>query len=144
MMHYESALNKIAPLFYRFVKYHELRINYFYLIDEYIRRAKLPIVYHVDLLFSKNISYFYETGSYNFENPMYTIIIRLTTRNNVDIYADSYIDEFITNMIINKFSFENDKIVSEAGSEKYDIPYKDLFIALVGRDLYEALRISIK
>jgi len=144
MMHYESVLNKIAPLFYKLAMYNKFRIDNFHLINQYIRSAKLPTVYYLDLMFSKNISYFYDTDSSNFESPMYTIIVRLTTRNNVDKYADSYMDEFIVNMVINGFSFENDNIVTSAGYEIYFIPYKDLFIAAVGKDLYEALRSSVK
>jgi deoxyhypusine synthase len=124
--------------------YHKFRIDNFHLIDSYIRSAKLPRIYHVDVLFSKDTYYYYDTGSDNFGEHTPKVIIRLATRNNVSIYSDSYFDEFIVNMVINKFSFENDKIVCEAGYEEYDIPYKDLFIVLVGKDLYEALRISVK
>ena len=145
MRQYEEILNKISPMFYKLTLYHKFRIDYFYLIDSYIRSAKFPRIYHVDLLFSKkNIFYYYDTGSDNFGEHTPKVIIRLTTRNDVIVYRDSYFDEFIVNMVINGFSFENDKIVSEAGWEKYDIPYKDLFMALVGKDLYEALRISVK
>ncbi|WP_410545580.1 hypothetical protein [Acidianus sp.] len=51
--------------------------------------------------------------------------------------------EFIVNMIINKFSLENEQMVFSDG---LPLPYtlKDLFIALVGKNLYEAIRISIR
>ena len=49
----------------------------------------------------------------------------------------NYLPMFIVNMVINKFSRENIKLAC-----KYRA--KDLFIVLVGKDLYETLRQNIK
>jgi hypothetical protein len=144
MRQYEALLNKIAPLFYKFAQYHKFRNDNFYLIDRYLRSVKLPGMYHVDVLFSEKTYYFYYTGLLNFEGPTDITIVRLTTRNNVDIYSDSYMDEFIVNMVINGFSFENVNIATYGGNERSFISYKYLFIVLVGKDLYEALRASVK
>jgi len=150
MKQYEEILNKIAPVFYKFAQYYKFRNDKFYLIDHYLRSAKLPRMYLVDVLFSKDTYYYYDTGSLNFENSMHTTIVRLTTRKNVDKYAgsdldvDLYTDEFIVNMVINGFSFENVYIATDASNEISFISYKNLFIVLVGKDTYDTIRRNIK
>jgi len=144
MKPYEETLGKIAPIFHKLVQYQKLRADYYYLINQYIFSADLPIVSHVDLIFSKNISYFYATGSNYFEKSIYTIIVRLRTTNSADLLEDIYTDEIIVNMVINKFSFENQKIVKYLSQEKLNTTYKDLFIALIGKDTYDTIRRNIK
>jgi len=150
MRPYEQILNKVSYVFYKFAQYHKFSDDNFYLIDHYLRSAKLPRMYLIDVLFSKDTYYYYDTGSLNFENSMHTTIVRLTTRKNVDKYADSdfdldlYTDEFIANMVINGFSFENVRIATDASNEISFISYKDLFIVLVGKDTYETIRTNIK
>jgi len=145
---YEQILSKVSYVFYKFAQYHKFRNDNFQLINQYLRSAKLPRMYLIDVLFSKDTYYYYDTGSLNFENSMHTIIIRLTTRNNVDKYTDLdldlYTDEFIVNMVINGFSFENVYIANDESNEISFISYKNLFILLVGRDTYETIRRNIK
>ena len=150
MMQYEKTLSKVSYVFYKFAQYYKFRNDNFYLIVHYLESAKLPRMYLVDVLFSKDTYYYYDTGTSNFESYMYTTIVRLTTRKNVDKYADSdldldlYMDEFIVNIIINRFSFENVKIATDASNEISFISYKNLFIVLVGKDTYETIRTNIK
>jgi len=145
MRPYEEILNKIAPVFYKLLQYYRFRFNNVGLLDKYFSIAKLPRIYHVDVIdLLNNSSYFYEKGLDKFRESTYIEILRLTTKNNIDTYYDSYIDDFIVNMVINKFSFENKKITSWGGVEGYDNTYKDLFIALVGKDTYETIRNNIK
>jgi len=142
MKPYEEILGKIAPIFYKFLQYHN-SFAYYYsnFIEDYLINAKLIRIYHVNLLLSNNISYLYDIAAGVFIK--YEIIVRLTTRNNVDYYAGSYFDEIIINTVINKFSFNNDKMVFYGG-KKLDITYKDLFIALVGKDTYDTIQRNIK
>ena len=146
MRPYEQILNKVSYVFYKFAQYYKFRNDNFYLIVHYLESAKLPRMYLVDVLFSEDTYYYYDTGSLNFKNSMHTTIIRLTTRNNVDKYTDLdlYTDEFIVNMVINGFSFENVYIATDASNEISFISYKYLFIVLVGRDTYETIRANIK
>ena len=146
MKPYEQILNKVSYVFYKFAQYHKFSDDNFYLIDHYLRSAKLPRMYLVDVLFSKDTYYYYDTGSLNFESSMHTTIVRLTTRKNVDKYADLdlYMDEFIVNMVINGFSFENVYTATGASNEISFISYKNLFIVLVGKDTYDTIRRNIK
>jgi len=83
--------------------------------------------------------------------PIYVHYIILTTKNKASLfkeplakfYKDLTVPEFIVNMIINKFSFENEQVVFSDGILA---PYtlKGLFIALVGKDTYETIRRNIK
>jgi len=157
MKQYEQILDKISPAFYKLTQYRNFRTNHFYfLLGSYLSKANFPVITYVDIIgASKNISYFYEAALYDFEKPTKIIlsklvIIILTTRNNANIYKNSGLDEFIVNMIINKFIFKNERIVTYGVIEKYyrkiiyDNTYKDLFIALVGNDLYETIRTNIR
>jgi len=145
MRPYEETLNKISPVFYKLIRYREFRFNNIWFLEQYLSKAKLPRIDHVDVIdLLSDSSYFYSTGSLDFESSMHTEIVRITTKDNVDIYADSYIDSFIVNMVINKFIFENKTISSWGGIDIYDNTYKDLFIALVGKDTYETIRTNLK
>jgi len=145
MRPYEETLNKISPVFYKLIRYREFRFNNIWFLEQYLSKAKLPRIDHVDVIdLLSDSSYFYSTGSLDFESSMHTEIVRITTKDNVDIYADSYIDSFIVNMVINKFIFENKTISSWGGIDIYDNTYKDLFIALVGKDTYETIRANLK
>ncbi|MFP3218933.1 MAG: hypothetical protein RXQ99_10140 [Acidianus sp.] len=83
--------------------------------------------------------------------PINVKYVVLTTKNKVAFFKERFyffnerlsMPEFIVNMIINKFSLENEQMVFSDG---LPLPYtlKDLFIALVGKNLYEAIRISIR
>jgi len=142
MTQYEKILSKIAPTFFKIEQYRDYYKKNFYLLQSYLPKAKFPIIYNVDILgASKNVYYYYDAGLYTFEELSTNIeIITLATRNKVTIYTASRLDEFIINMIINKFSFENERI-GEASSL---VSFKDLFIALVGKDMYETIRSNIK
>jgi hypothetical protein len=51
---------------------------------------------------------------------------------------------FITTMVINNFSFENQKIVDNSKPLYLFPPARDLFIRLVGRSTYDTIRKNIK
>jgi hypothetical protein len=150
------VLNKIAPLFYKLIQYFDFTFKNSQIINRYLIKAGLTEIAQVNTLeLLKNCSYNYHYYIFFYELTKhgYLAKIVLTTENNLEIYgfSSSYsatFDEVIVNMVINKFSFENKHIVAyEFGIPKNFIlsnTYKDLFIALVGRDLYEAIRANIK
>jgi len=155
---YEQTLNKIAPLFYKLTQYFEFSFKNSHLINRYLIKAGLTEIAQVNTLeLLKNCSYNYHYYIYFYELTKHGYIakIALTTENNHEIYGfSSYsvysatFDEVIVNMVINKFSFENTHIMGyEYFIQKNFIlshTYKDLFIALVGKELYDAIRTSIK
>lgn len=97
-------------------------------------------VYHC-LWYSKHIYPVYMNVNFNLT---YKRSVSLTAKYEIE-EIDSYdLDDFIVNAVLNKFCFENERIVSYGGHVKLNSTYKDLFIALVGRDLYEAIRTSIR
>jgi len=53
-------------------------------------------------------------------------------------------EEAIVDLVLNKFSFEKHKVINSLSYRRPPDTYKDLFIAAVGKDLYEALRASVK
>jgi len=69
--------------------------------------------------------------------------IRLTTNDKESIYYNpATLSEFILDMVINKFSFENE--IPIPGDYTYTMDFKKVFIALVGKDMYDTIRENIK
>ena len=158
MNKYEQTLNKIAPLFYKLIQYFDFAFNNSQVINRYLIKAGLTEIAQVNTVeLLKNCSYNYHYYIYFYELTKHGYIakIALTTENIREIYEfSSYsvysatFDEVIVNMVINKFRFENTHIMGyEFGISKNFIlshTYKDLFIALVGKDTYDAIRNNIK
>jgi len=147
MLKYETILNKIAPMFYKFLNY-SAYFKHSYLsgtvIDEYLKRSNIGNYIFVSK--PRHIQYFFISIAYIYSciTSIKKICIKekiFLTANNVTnllYFGPDNLDMFITNMIINNFSFENDYITLEG------LPYKNLFIALVGRNMYEAILSSVK
>ena len=158
MRPYEEILNKIAPIYYKLIKYFDFAFYNSQLINQYLIEAGLTEIAQVNTLeLLKNCSYNYHYYIYFYELTKHGYIakIALTTENIREIYGfSSYsvysatFDEVIVNMVINKFSFENTHIMGyEYFIQKNFIlshTYKDLFIALVGKDTYDTIRRNIK
>ena len=155
MMQYESVLNKVAPMFYKLANYQDYyEKNYYLFIDSFLGYTKTPEVYHLYIL--PRYSYYY----FRIKKPFYRISDKnISAPYNIYIVSDIYTVslterkaqsrydivshiELIVNAVINNFYVENKKLpapylVSAEGVEK-------VFIKLVGKDLYDAIRISIK
>jgi len=137
MRRYEGILNKIAPTFYKFARYDE---DFGENLDSTLSYMDVNKLITYSTILSRNkVNYALAINKKPFNNTYYhDNVIKLGKSNAVPLYSgDGYV-EFITSIILNKFSFENE-IISPYGTTA-----KDLFIALVGRDLYDAIRISIK
>jgi len=155
MKQYESVLNKVAPMFYKLANYQDYyEKNYYLFIDSFLGYTKTPEVYHLYIL--PRYSYYY----FRIKKPFYRISDKnISAPYNIYIVSDIYTVslterkaqsrydivshiELIVNAVINNFYVENKKLpapylVSAEGVEK-------VFIKLVGKDLYDAIRISIK
>jgi len=150
---YEQVLNKIAPVFFKFIRYNEYVISANTKFRSYIKSMSLPEEYETVFTHSifKEMDYLYycswyskykypEESNVNFD-LIYEESVLLTTTNKIlsTHYEDFTIDNFIVNIIINKFSFEN--------MPMYYAPFlrfADFFIILVGKDTYDAIRKNIK
>jgi len=146
MMRYEAILNKISPLFYKFLNYKMSITIPIRIVLDYLKSFRVPQEIVVELPIAY-VNYIYAIKFIESTSPLRGktssgYIMLLTKKDNISEFRHVIIDEFIVNMVINNFSFEKSYITS--GYTVYPQPYKDLFIALVGKDLYEALRISVK
>ena len=144
MMRYESVLSKIAPMFYKLVRYRQYFHENSILINEYLEHAKLPPAY--EIFMPEKLAYFLRFFSEyigpNIDKRIRDYTVMLETDRYYSSAYSARIDEFVIDMIINNFNFENESTIDpEVG---YIKSFKTLFIALVGRELYEALRISVK
>jgi len=155
MRQYEAILGKIVPVFYKFEVYEN---NYDRYADKqilsYLERAKLPKVLLVDIpldlldrnRFSmnaiENTKYYYRIGVITYQIEGKELYIKTVGINEKPKLLTYYVNfsEFIVIMVINKFSLENEIIEPSNFIKRYE----DLFIALVGRDTYEAIRANIK
>ena len=147
MRPYEEILNKISPLFYKLLNYSAyLKDQYLSgnVIGEYLKRSNIGK--YVFYFKPRHIQYFFISTAFKFscitlaKNICIKKKIFLTEENITKLlyFREDNLDMFIVNMIINNFSFENDYITLEG------LPFQNLFIALVGRDTYDAIRANIK
>jgi len=137
MRHYEQVLDKIAPTFYKSIQYKVyFDNNNLGLVDPYLGHAKIYGIgyYPIYLPEAININYHYYLGHYYLgyaEKTESGHIIMLTAKREISvIYKEVSLIELIINIVINN-SFKNED-------------YLKLFIALVGKDMYETLRANIR
>ena len=145
MRPYETILSKIAPVFYKLEQYYEYYDNHYTIMQSYLKYMKLPEVYHIHFT-AKNIHYDYYI-SYDEYSPFWSKtesgkIITLTTKdiNIQETYFEMTFDEFIVDMIINNFGFKNVYVYNMAAAGGLN----NIFIALVGKDMYDTIRKYIK
>jgi len=149
MTRYEKTLSKVSPTFYKEIQY----FNYFEnsrsiidLIFSYLKHINLPPSNFLDIT-AKNI-YYYCIIWFDYSRPITSrttsrMTIRLTTNDKESIYYNpATLSEFILDMVINKFSFENE--IPIPGDYTYTMDFKKVFIALVGKDMYDTIRENIK
>jgi len=148
MRPYEQILNKISPVLYKLIEYRDYFSESRFLIRSYLRQKDFPNVSELHLS-PGNINYFYIVDIASLLPFIRKIgskrIILLTTKDKVTEEVRHYIrlDEVIVNMILNKFSY-NDEYISSFSGSLYRVNFETLFITLVGRSTYEAIRNNIK
>jgi len=144
---YEQILSKIAPIFHKFLRY---RL--------YFNNDSRLIISYLDKFNFSFRSYYYATEVPIIKTPTYLLIINRYGITVSNIYNENVeypymrlhleykkgitigvtFDEAIVDLIINNFIFESSK------TNPYAKTFKDLFIALVGKDTYDAIRNNIK
>ena len=146
MIQYEEILDKISPVFYKFLNYrsyfkdnNELVSSYLekinpYFVSRFYPYPEIPIVKAPTYLFLV----------FEFFGPR-PITISLFEEYEIGIsYSASYYETIVI-LIINNFSFENHGLNYSFPVKKYrPVTIKDLFIALVGKDTYETIRRNIR
>ena len=161
MRPYEEILNKISPIFYKLLQYHQSYSSE--LLRKYLWHANVPITNFLFTLRTEDINYYFDVDLYIILSkrneiivgmPIYFKEILLTAKNKAAFFKERLamfserltMPEFIVNIIINKFSIENKQVVPSNSLDGLPLPYtlKDLFIALVGKDTYDAIRRNIK
>jgi len=151
MKPYETILSKISPTFFKLVQYKDYFDECFHsgLTDRYLKHSKVYIYYysyksrHIHYFFSNRGTYKYSHYPLN-KKIISNRIILLTTRDMKPLLPSEYdLDEFIVNMVINKFAFENERMYYRVEYNIYE-SYKKVFIGLVGRDMYETIRENIR
>ena len=151
MTRYEEILDKVSPVFYKFITYHE---DFLSNIQPFMRTYLSKAGFHSDLSVSfpissnyiKNyINYLYYCGHIlmTYKPRMfytYIILSKLSLHKKSNKFFS--IPDVLTNMVINNFSFEKLKYLE--GSKLANKSLKDLFIALVGKDTYDTIRRNIR
>jgi len=149
MKHYEQILSKVSPTFYKLIQYRDYFDKSTNLIFSYLRWSGAPEE-HLIYLYLNDINYYYyfniteEYFSYPSKGKTKGVItITLTTKGKISAHLVTHLvtlEEFIASLIINNFSFENEyeQYLSRIAS------FKDFFIYLVGKDIYETIRQNIK
>jgi len=151
---YEETLNKIAPIFYKFIQYREYFDNFNDIIPRYLLYAednvyeKPPAVYRL-ILPPKDIYYYiivYISPVFIRGENVSDKKILLTTRDKMQQIYDNvvYLDGLIVNLIANNFSFGNSDLILVYFGIYMDYTYEKFFKLLVGKDTYETIRRNIK
>jgi len=165
MTQYEQILSKIAPVFHKLIPYESYFKSQKTFIGFYLVHAEFPrlqFVYipldiadqkYFSLQSIKNTIYDYYISTKAlpiYENEVFIEEVTLNEKYKLNKwgYFASF-SEFIVNLIINNFSFANEYILIADRITKERLissgkTYKDLFILLVGKDTYEAIRRNIK
>ena len=152
MTRYEETLSKIAPVFHKFITYHEYFLTITGPFTAYLSKAgfhsDISISYPISTNYIKNyINYLYYSGYILMDYKTrtfypYIILGKTSLYKKSNMFLS--IPDVLTNMIINNFSFEKHKIINSLSYRRPPDTYKDLFIAAVGKDTYEAIRRNIK
>jgi len=159
MTQYEKILSKIAPVFYKVINYREYfnessDIIFQYLL--YIQKRVNKKIPDTDTLWLPDpnfpelgLHYFmnaYRPRSFSKEitNSRTIVFTKASKLDKYDLILYVYIDQFVINLVINRFSFENEYPLISFFGTPADCTYKDLFMVLVGKDTYDTIRRNIK
>jgi len=153
------VLNKVSSMFYKLIQYREYfnessDIIFQYLL--YIQKRVNKKIPDIDALWLPDpnfpelgLHYFmnaYRPRSFLKEitNSRTVVFTKASKLDKYDLILFIYIDQFVINLVINRFSFENEYPRINFFGTPADCTYKDLFMALIGKDTYEAIRTNIK
>jgi len=136
MANYEKILGKISPTFYKLIQYDDYFDERLNSILSYKDVNKL--ITYSTILSRNKVNYALAINKKPFNNTSHDNTVKLGKSNVGALYSGGGYLEFITSMILNNFSFK-DEIISPYGTTA-----KELFIKLVGKDIYQTIRKNIK
>jgi len=145
MRPYEETLNKISPIFYKFIKYHDFTTDQEDLIISYLIYVEIPTEYDLTYVPLSSIYYYSSYRSTPIRYGLgvsYTYLERIILEKKklgIEPHDIATIDEQIVNLIINRLSYENEYIEAKLG-----LSYKKYVMALIGRDTYDTIRRNIR
>jgi len=144
MRPYEQILSKVSYVFYKFINYREyFNINTGYEFS-YLRNAGISSdsVYSLtEIPITKAPTYVLGIDRVGVRfSPTITLYKDYRIGKNIGVTHE----EAIVDLILNKFSFEKYSVINSLAYRRPPDTYKDLIIAAVGKDTYEAIRASIK
>jgi hypothetical protein len=149
MIQYEQILNKVSYVFYKFINYREyFDINVGYKFS-YLHNAGISY----DTLYSPCDIPITKVPTYFLSIDRVGVKFSPTITLDEDYRRGKYVavthESAIVNLVLNKFSFENHKVIRPQVYKRsiYDYTlntFKDLFIAAVGKDTYETIKNNIK
>jgi len=140
MARYEQILSKISPIFYKLLPAKKLTYNY-RLLTAYLTAKHLPEIIEFDVNDLRNIFYIIwirPTDFFKYKKPDFFLVTLLTKNYVKGGYV--FVDGLITDIILNKFIFENE-IIREATPP---ITFGDYVKAFIGKDTYDAIRNYIR
>ena len=149
MTQYEEILNKIAPIFYKFINYRK----YFDINTasqfSYLKNAGLSydtIYSPCEIPIRKAPTYFLGIDR---AGARFSPTITLYEGHRIGKYVGVTHEEAVVDLVLNKFSFEKSSVVRPYFFRRSPYSYslntfKELFIAAVGKDTYETIRNNIK
>ena len=150
MTQHEGILNKIAPIFHKLINYREhfdesddLIFQYLVYIQKRVNK-KIPVIDTLWLPYPE-LGLHYFISAYIYKGYLNKIVFtKESNLNKYDATVYVYIDQFVINLVINKFSFENEYPGIDFFGTHARCTYKDLFVTLIGKDTYKTIKKNIK
>jgi len=158
MARYEQILSKISPVFYKFAQYNDYfnhsQVDF---VREYLKQVNIRLVMYG--IASDKMNYIYVNervygnyfGIYEIEMTTLSVIALIAKGQKLNRYWDIYLDDIVEDIVnpiinnfINNFSFENYIFRYTTTIGMVNFSFKDLFMALVGRETYDTIRRNIK
>jgi len=159
MTRYEEILSKIAPTLHKFINYENYFDESLGFIDSYLESANIPsgissFIIPKSAGYVFLVKYLYGIPTYDIPRLDVSVILSPTYKLVPKFYPSPITckmgAEIIVNLIINRFNFENEKIIEYALFSKIprivdaSVDFKKYIIVLIGRDTYETIRRNIK
>jgi len=149
MTRYEEILNKVSPVFHKFINYRK----YFDINTasqfSYLKNAGISydtIYSPCEIPITKTPTYFLRIDR---AGARFSPTITLYEDYRIGKYVWVTHVEAIVDLVLNKFRFEERKVIRSYSYKRspYDYSlntFKELFIAAVGKDTYDTIRRNIK
>jgi len=144
MRPYEEILNKVSYVFYKFINYREYfnrNTGYEFSYLENAGNSSKSVYAAPEIPITKAPTYFLSIDRWG---AVFSPTITLYEYYGIGKTIGVTHEEAIIDLVLNKFSFEKYSVINSLTYRRSPDTYKDLIIAAVGKDTYEAIRANIK